>query len=65
MAAMTWLVMFGNGRIAGTDDKKGNRVLRGGSWVSAAGHLRSSDRGGGSPTDWSDGVGFRCARTPG
>ena len=37
------------------------RVLRGGSWSSSDG-LRSSDRGGGGPSNWSNNIGFRCAK---
>jgi formylglycine-generating enzyme required for sulfatase activity len=39
------------------------RVLRGGSWASAAGGLRAAARETRIDTDTSDRVGFRCART--
>ena len=43
---------------------KTDLVLRGGSWLNDAGFLRSSKRFWDAPTDRSDYVGFRCARTP-
>jgi formylglycine-generating enzyme required for sulfatase activity len=41
-----------------------NRVLRGGSWLSAAGSVRSSGRVGLSPGDADRFFGFRVARAP-
>ena len=40
----------------------GARVLRGGSWQSGPGFIRSSHREGASPTLRHESVGFRCAQ---
>ncbi len=45
------------------DDDKDTYVLRGGSWDNTSGDCRCAFRGSFDPDDWSDDVGFRCART--
>jgi len=40
------------------------RVARGGSWHNFSDNVRSAVRGYGSPGDWYDGYGFRCADSP-
>ncbi|MBI5641100.1 MAG: SUMF1/EgtB/PvdO family nonheme iron enzyme [Nitrospirae bacterium] len=40
------------------------RGIRGGCWGNDPGYLRASLRGRGSPDNWNDDLGFRCARTP-
>ena len=40
------------------------RVIRGGSFYSTATYLRAAYRGDSTPTYHSNGIGFRCARTP-
>ena len=40
------------------------RVLRGGSWASTEGFMRSAHRNSFDASETNDGIGFRCARTP-
>jgi len=40
------------------------RVVRGGGWSNHAGGCRSADRGGCSPGDWFNGLGFRVSLIP-
>jgi formylglycine-generating enzyme required for sulfatase activity len=42
----------------------GNRTVRGGGWNGNAVTMRSARRGGNAPTDHSNLIGLRCARTP-
>ena len=55
------------GAVSETRDPPGpvegeHRVLRGGSWVSVAGHLRASARGSYLPGYTHNALGFRCVR---
>ncbi|MCF6199702.1 MAG: SUMF1/EgtB/PvdO family nonheme iron enzyme [Hyphomicrobiaceae bacterium] len=60
---------YGGYKKASQTDPKGpqnglNRVIRGGSWGSNAGLLRSADRALASPDDRGDNLGFRLLRQP-
>ena len=60
-----WYAPYAKGRVKNPQGpSRGKyRVLRGGSWLSPAEHLRSSMRGDDSPVNTSGDVGFRCAAT--
>ncbi|MBF0288493.1 MAG: SUMF1/EgtB/PvdO family nonheme iron enzyme [SAR324 cluster bacterium] len=58
-----WYAMYPKGRAENPQGPSLGkyRVLRGGSWMSPASHLRVSMRGDDSPVNTSQDVGFRCA----
>lgn len=51
-----------NGRPLLLTDETGDRVMRGGSWVSVARNVRGACRSWSDPEDRHDHIGFRCAR---
>lgn len=55
--------MYGSYQPGGTTKTGGERVIRGGSWYSFAGYVRSTVRGGSAAASTSPYVGFRLART--